>query len=154
MTLMMGIGVFAAEDPTALDADVDLAPNEAPMDNPFGILSLEYVAEDRVDIAQGEIFLVMDDRIVEPEMRMEPNSEYTMDVYYADAAVTNFDVTSNVSDNANFKQLMENDLVITGAKNNAKLRMRSGKGTSVMASAKLDTTGVGASKRYIVDFET
>lgn len=153
MTLMMGIGVFAAEDPTALD-EADLAQSDATTDNYYGLRSLEYVAEGRVDIAQGEIFLVIDDRIVEPEMRLEPNSEYTMDVYYADAAVTNFDVTGKVSDNPNLKRLMENDLVITGAKNNAKLRMRSGKGTSVMTTAKLETTGVGASKRYIVKFET
>ena len=154
LTLIMGIGVYAA-DPAAQEVDGGLDEIPMPLENNLlGAKSLVYVSEGLVNIDQGELFLVMDDRIVEPEMLLEPDSEYTMDVYYADADVTNFDVTSSVAANTDLKPLTENDLKITGSNTNAKLRLRSGKGTSVIASAKLDTTGVGASKRYQVKFET
>lgn len=155
LTTGMGIGILAAEDPTVLNGSMLADENDTATLENFGISPLmEYVDEGAVSMEEGELFLVIEDRIVEPEMRLEPNSSYTMDVYFAAAADSNIDLSVGVSGNTNFRQLREADLVITGAKNNAKLRMRSGKGTSVMSVAKLTTTGVGASKRYIVEFET
>ncbi|MCL2578844.1 MAG: hypothetical protein FWE32_02315 [Oscillospiraceae bacterium] len=102
LVLTMGVGAFAAEDPTALQGAASgrnstgtpISPrsNDAAQDAFIDGVFDEFISiapsiawtgnENQVSIGAGEIFLVSDGMVVRPEANLLPNSEYNFDIYY------------------------------------------------------------------------
>ncbi len=161
MILLSGISVFAAED---------IAPGATTRNGVFvydvegtGDASsrLAYDNNTTVSIEAGEIVLAQGAQLIVPDTHLDPNTEYSFEVYYANKDITGFNVNSgNVSTSADFTRMSEyalNDPTATptaATSATAKLRLRSGKGNSAVDSASLKTSGSGAAKVYRLVIET
>jgi len=192
----MGVGAFAAEDPTALhghghnhganrfnegtnmpgrnnhnhmaegrnsrsnvqvhDDDYDGIYRADDIADDFVSIvpSINFVSENQVRIRSGEMFLVHEGRVVQPEHMLIPNSEYFFDIYYNSTAG---DVTQHV------RVALETGLVpLTeasisgelGSDYTGRLRLRSGRGTTTISRSELRTRGSGIARTYHVQLET
>jgi|GEM_PF-701675 len=130
--------------------------------------AVSVINENQVSIAAGEMFLVLDGRIVLPQTRLIPNREYRYDIYFnsTDEAVTFtlrtfMDGSTEVPANTLVEHpelIRLTDAHISGAagttNTSGRLRLRSGRGSTMFARSELRTTGTGPARRHQLLLET
>ena len=93
---------------------------------------------------QGDLVLVAaDKRLVLPNAELKPGTEYKFDIYYARSPVTAYNNAADI-DTAQFAKLTGAEM--DGAK--IKLRVRTTKSSSSVASVKINTRGSGNNTTY------
>ena len=130
---------------------IDLYDTEVARD--IGISpSIEWLTSDTViRIAPGEMFLVQNNRLVVPEERLEPGTEYEFMIFFnASAANVDYNVGENVTQppyDTTLRPLREVD-IFNSDHPNGRLRFRATRGANVLASTDLRLRGPGADRSY------
>ena len=142
-------GHYAADDMAPVDDIVSIAPR------------LNFINDNTVRILNGEMFLVLDGRIVLPEHMLIPNTEYLFQIYYNrnglnEDGYIDHNINTPVSASPELVPLTEESL--SGATGNttanARLRLRSGRGTTTIGRSELRTRGTGTARTYELMLDT
>ena len=122
--------------------------------------SVNFIREDILRIRPGEMFLVYEGRIVEPETLLVPNSEFFFDIYYNN---TPADIEQDINEGLQYNETSGMGLVplteeaISGPLNSnytGRLRLRSGRGTTTLSRSEIRTRGTGAARTYHLQLDT
>jgi len=124
---------------------------------------ISMINENQVSIGAGEIFLVREGGIVLPEYRLTPNREYIFDIYFnsTNAPVT-FTLTNaggatpdTLAGHTALVRLTDEHLSgPVGTDYTGRLRLRSGRGSTMFSRTDLRTRGTGPSRTYQLLLET